>query len=158
MYRKPRKSLAKKTMTSMAILEHDKEDKVVLHGMKGYLKYLYVAQEDICEKYKIDKKDLHILLFVNDLKYFTARYVSDIFGLRETSVRVINLLKMVNLGLIEVFLYSGMLSPVDVQRFGLESGNSFKKRYRITQLGRLCVKKFYNKVEGKDSIYVDEKK
>jgi|APGre2960657404_1045060.scaffolds.fasta_scaffold01668_3 hypothetical protein len=155
-YRAPRKSLVKKTMTDLVTKEHEVEDSVTAYG-KNYLKYMRPAKDDICEKYNISERALYALLFINDLKYFTIKYYTSICGGRPGYNRIGLMLGLIKQGLVETYIHAGMLSPSDVQRLNLSSPYGFKKRYRITQLGRNCVKKFYNKLEGREKIYIDDK-
>jgi hypothetical protein len=96
------------------------------------------------------------LLNVYDLKYFTSSHAHKSNGMvhsRSTTRMLIN--PLIDKGYIDVFLNNGNISPLDAQRFGLESESRFARRYAITQLGRARVQQIYRKLEGKATIYLD---
>ena len=144
----------KKTLTPMAILEFEKEFKSRIGS--NYLKYLISVMADMTSRYDINTIQVMFLLNVYDLKYFTANHAHKSNGMvysRSTTRMLIN--PLINKGYIDVFLNNGNISPLDAQRFGLESESRFARRYAITQLGRARVQQIYRKLEGKATIYLD---
>ena len=116
-----------------------------------FLKNIRKARKDTCEKNNISASHLEFLLWGYDLEFFTARYASQEYGIREKNIleRIIYPLQR------NKYLYKQFdkLTPSQTEEshlFREETKYNYRVRYALTQKARLLVQRMYNDLIGSE--------
>lgn len=121
----------------------------------NYLKYLSLALRDMRSNYDISETELRFMVFIYDLEFFTADYVAEsyFYSKRKVWQRLIRPLEA------KGYIYKHFKEATEGKElegymFREERGRHYRKRYALSQTGRLVVSKFYRKMAGEEQINV----
>lgn len=116
-----------------------------------FLKNIRKVRKNTCESNNISASKLEFLLWAYDLEFFTARYASQEYGIREKNIldRIIYPLQR------EKYLYKQFdkLTPSqteDSHLFREETKYNYRVRYALTQKARLLVQRMHNDLIGNE--------
>lgn len=121
----------------------------------NYLKYLNLVLRDMRSNYDVTEAELRFMLFVYDLEFFTIDYVAEnyFYSKRKGWQRLIRPLEAKGY-IYKHFNSAGPGKEMEGYMFREEKGNKYRKRYALSQTGRLLVSKVYRKMEGDEQINV----
>lgn len=143
--------------TVLVVREYRKEDRSKIG--KNYLKYLRMAIKDIITNSEMNRRDLELLLFVYDLEFFSAKYVAEQLGYKNSNdFRKDYIEPLQKKGLVIPYIHHGNISDEDRQRFNISMKEKYRTRFAITQKARLIIQRFYNKLEGKLPIFISDER
>lgn len=126
----------------------------------NYLKNLkFIVRENRYDK-EVTYSQLLFLLFVYDYDFFTADIVAQHMSENRKAVRDEIIYPLVRSGhLFKKFDRLTVPKTPEGEMFTkYEDRYAYKVRYAISQKGRLYVQRIYRKMEGKETIYLDERK
>jgi hypothetical protein len=119
------------------------------------LKLLNHVLIDAKHNYNIDTRELCFLLFIYDLEMFSLEYILPTFGYtgRQDNFVDITLYPLIQGGYVRKY------SPAQDTDLPIIMARNNKQttRYCITVSGRKLVKRYLDKLHGRESILVDEK-
>jgi len=121
----------------------------------NYLKYLNLALRDMSKNYDLTEAEIRFMVFIYDLDFFTIDYVAEnyFYSKRKVWQRLIRPLN--ERGYIyQQFKSTDIDESMEGYMFREETKLRYRKRYALSQTGRLMVSKFYRKMEGDEQINV----
>jgi hypothetical protein len=121
----------------------------------NYLKYVNLVFRDMRENYDVTEAEIRFMLFIYDLEFFTIDYVAEhyFYSKRKVWQRLIRPLEE------RGYIYKHFKEATEGKElegymFREERGRHYRKRYALSQTGRLLVSKIYRKFEGDEQINV----
>lgn len=124
---------------------------------RNYLKYLHLALEDVY--YNVDgmsRERMTVLLFISDYEFFTIDHLSKALRMSQANTKKHKLQPLMRCGMVEPIYhrknFEGSVSEISYEE--LKRRHGYRTRYAITKKGRDLIKKFYDKIEGLETITV----
>ena len=115
----------------------------------NYLKWFDIAVKHFSKVTEITGAQLMFMLFIYDYEFFTMSRVAKDYGRSTKKLYERTLLPLKQLGYVEDFYSSGLVSKEVEQTFGITQR---KTRYALSHKGRHAVQRFYRMVDGREPI------
>ena len=108
---------------------------------------------DTIERYNIPPAFLYVMMYVYDLEFFTADYLTGKVGLSEKYIKTNLLGRMKREGwLYDQFAKQSTIEKTIGQAIHDERSRTYRNRYALSQRGRLLVRRVIRKMNGEEPI------
>ena len=119
----------------------------------SYCKYHKLVMRDLVNSTDLSESKINFMIFVYDYEFFTLDHMSEryFYSKEKLARRLVYPLQNAKY----IYQYYTKLSPKNYEEAIFEESKyKYRVRYALTEKGRLFVRKYYRKLEGREQISV----